>query len=56
MDITNIVGQKIVSVEKGYVNAGKESFAIEGSKLSAGVYFCTVRLDNQSSTRKMIVR
>jgi hypothetical protein len=56
MEITNIVGQKMMTVEKGYVDAGRQSIAIDGSNLSAGVYFCTIRLDNQSSTRKMIVR
>jgi hypothetical protein len=56
MTITNIVGQNMMSVEKGNVNAGKQTFTIDGSKLAAGVYFCTVKLDDQSFTKKMIVK
>jgi hypothetical protein len=56
IDVTNIVGQKVMSIEKGNVNAGKQLFTIDGTNLAAGVYFCTVRLDDQSFTKKMIVK
>jgi hypothetical protein len=45
-----------MSIEKGNVNAGKQLFTIDGTNLAAGVYFCTVKLDNQSFTKKMIVK
>jgi hypothetical protein len=55
MYISNLVGQKLLTVEKGNVNAGKLSMAIDGSSLSTGVYFCTVMIDDQSVTKYMIV-
>jgi hypothetical protein len=56
MDITDVMGQKVMSIHKGITPAGSCQFVIDGSRLSAGVYFYTVRLDNQSITNKMIVQ
>jgi hypothetical protein len=56
MDITNVMGQKVMSIPKGASPAGSSQFVIDGSRLSAGVYFYTVSLDNQSITNKMIVQ
>jgi len=56
LDITNVTGQKVMSIQKGASPAGSNQFVIDGTGLSAGVYFYTVRLDNQSITNKMIVQ
>jgi Secretion system C-terminal sorting domain len=56
LDVTNIVGQKVMSFEKSNVTAGKQQFTIDGSKLNSGVYFCTVKVDGKSYTQKMIVQ
>jgi hypothetical protein len=55
LDVYNMMGQKIMTYNKGVVNAGTHQFVIDGSQLTAGVYFYTVRMNNQSSTHKMIV-
>ncbi|MFH1160707.1 MAG: T9SS type A sorting domain-containing protein [bacterium] len=53
--ITNVVGQKVLDVQKGNVSAGSHQFTIDGSQLNTGVYFYTVKVDNTSVTKKMIV-
>ena len=54
--VTNLVGQNIMTMDKGNVNAGNQQFTIDGSKLNSGVYFCTVKVDDTSYTQKMIVQ
>jgi len=56
MEITNVMGQKVMNIEKGASPEGSCQFVIDGSQLSSGVYFYTVRLNNESITHKMIVQ
>jgi hypothetical protein len=56
MNITNVVGKNMMSIDKGNVHAGNQVFTIDGSKLAAGVYFCTVNINGQTCTKKMIVK
>jgi hypothetical protein len=56
IDVTNVVGQKIMSFEKTNVTAGKQQFTIDGSRLTSGVYFCTLTVNGNSYTQKMIVQ
>lgn len=56
MEITNVMGQKVMSIQKGISPVGSSQFMIDGSQLSSGVYFYTVRLNNESITHKMIVQ
>jgi len=55
IDVTNLTGQKVISINKGFTNAGSYRYSIDCSQLSAGVYFYTVTLNNESRTMKMIV-
>jgi len=55
VEITNMVGQKVMSFNKGSVNAGTQQFTIDASQLPAGVYFYTLKLEDQKSTGKMVV-
>jgi hypothetical protein len=55
LDVTNVMGQKVMTMPKGFSPAGSSQFEIDGSGLSTGVYFYTIRLGNQSITNKMIV-
>ncbi|MFH0895155.1 MAG: T9SS type A sorting domain-containing protein [Bacteroidota bacterium] len=55
IDVTNIMGQKIMTINKGNVASGSHNVVIDGSKLTSGVYFYTVRAGENSVTRKMIV-
>ncbi len=55
IELTNLLGQQVMSMNKGTMNAGPQQFNIDASSLSSGVYFITVRANGQKYTQKMIV-
>jgi hypothetical protein len=55
LELHNVMGQKVASVDKGYVANGAYQFTIDATGLASGVYFYTVKLDKESRTNKMIV-
>jgi hypothetical protein len=55
VEVTNIMGQKVMTMDKGFVNSGARKFTIECSQLTTGVYFYTVKINGESFTHKMIV-
>jgi len=55
MELINIMGQKVYEINKGEVNSGTHFFKIYANKLSAGLYFYTVKAGDTSITKKMIV-
>jgi hypothetical protein len=55
VDVTNLVGKQVMSLNKGNMNAGSQQFSIDASNFSAGIYFVTVIVDGQKFTQKMIV-
>jgi hypothetical protein len=55
LEVYNLMGQKMMTANKGVVNSGTHQFVIDGNKLSAGIYFYTVKIGNASFTHKMIV-
>jgi len=55
IEITNIAGQKVSSLDKGYQAAGAHQFTIDAGSLQAGIYFYTVKVSGQTFTKKMIV-
>lgn len=55
LDVTNLTGQKIISMEKTNLTAGTYRFTIDGSQLAPGIYFYTVKFNNELITNKMIV-
>lgn len=55
IEVLNIMGQKVLTMDKGLVNAGVQSYTIEGGSLSSGIYFYTVKINGESYTHKMIV-
>jgi len=56
IDVMNITGQKVMQLNNGRLSAGNHTFQIDGSSLSAGVYFYTVYAGGSSVTKKMIVQ
>jgi hypothetical protein len=54
--VYSVIGQKVLEINKGTVDSGNHYFTIDGSQLTAGVYFYTVKVDNESVTKKMIVK
>lgn len=55
LTVYNTMGQQVLELPKGMVNAGNHYFSVQADNLTAGVYFYTVTVDNQSVTKRMIV-
>jgi hypothetical protein len=55
LDVYAVTGQNVLEIDKGTVGAGTSRFILHSSQLKPGVYFYTVRSNDESSTRKMIV-
>jgi hypothetical protein len=53
--VSNVMGQQVISMDKGLVAAGAHQYTIDTHQLSAGVYFYTVKINGESYTKKMIV-
>jgi hypothetical protein len=49
------MGQKVYDYNAGIVGSGVHKLTIDGSNLQSGVFFYTVKADENSVTRKMIV-
>jgi hypothetical protein len=55
IEISNIAGEQLITVDKGVVPAGKQNITLDVSRLAPGIYFYTVRVNGDSVTRKMVV-
>ena len=55
LSVCNIVGQKVIEINKGTVNRGTHILTIDGSNLKSGIYFYTVKAGLNTVTNKMIV-
>ncbi|MEI7980944.1 MAG: T9SS type A sorting domain-containing protein [Bacteroidota bacterium] len=55
VEVSNIMGQKIMNIDKGFMYAGVHRMTIDGTQLSSGIYFYTVKINNETFTHKMIV-
>jgi len=53
VDVFNVAGQKVATVASEYMSAGSHSVVWDASKLSAGVYFYTVKTSDFAKTMKM---
>lgn len=53
--VTNMTGQKVMELNKGFVPAQNHTFTIDASNLQAGIYFYTVTAGSSQVTKKMIV-
>ncbi|MCK4678765.1 MAG: T9SS type A sorting domain-containing protein, partial [Bacteroidales bacterium] len=51
----NLMGQKVYGYNAGIVVSGVHKLTIDGSNLQSGIFFYTVRADESSVTRKMII-
>ncbi len=56
IDVYNTVGQKVISGTPQKISVGTHTLTIDGSRLTAGVYFYTVRAGDAVVTRKMIIQ
>lgn len=55
LDIIDVTGKVITSINEGSVNAGQHTIKVNGSDLSEGVYFYTFKAGEYSVTKRMVV-
>ncbi|MBI5403429.1 MAG: T9SS type A sorting domain-containing protein [Ignavibacteriae bacterium] len=55
LKIYNILGKEVSILVNGKQTPGEYEATFDGSSLSSGIYFCTLRTDNFSDTKKMIM-
>jgi len=53
VEVYNVAGQKVDTIADGFLDAGNHSVVWDASRLSAGVYFYTVKAGGFSKTMKM---
>lgn len=53
--VTNMMGQRVMEINKGMLTSGKHNISINTSSLSSGIYFYTVTANNNSVTKKMVI-
>jgi hypothetical protein len=53
--VTSILGQQVTEIFSGALNNGPYQFEVNTDKLSAGIYFITLRTEKQNITRKIII-
>jgi hypothetical protein len=55
IELTNMLGQTVLSVNKGSVSPGTQTHTVDAGQLKPGVYFVTVKLNDQMTTGKIVV-
>jgi hypothetical protein len=55
LEVTNLIGQKLYSKDKGFSRPGSYQFGIDVSDFKSGIYFYSVRLNSRNVTKKMMV-
>ncbi len=56
VELFNMMGQKVMEINKGIGSTGINHITLNTSKLQNGVYFYTVKAGNNSITKKLIVQ
>lgn len=54
-EVTNTLGQVVLTRDLGRVSAGSHQFALDAGNLKSGIYFCSVIINGQKNTTKMVV-
>jgi hypothetical protein len=55
VEVYNLMGQKVMTSNRGQMNAGQHRIQLDMSSFAPGLYFYTVNAGNHIVTRKMIV-
>ena len=53
--VYNMLGQQVVELAKGWMEAGNHTVTFDASALSSGVYFYSLKADNYSCVMKMLL-
>ncbi|MCK6622916.1 MAG: T9SS type A sorting domain-containing protein [Calditrichaceae bacterium] len=55
LDVYNLTGQKVATLEKGRKAAGQYTVNFDAANLPSGIYFYTLKAGNASLTQKMVL-
>lgn len=56
ISVSDVVGKKVATLVKNdQKKAGKHQVFFDGSRLSAGIYYCTIQAGNHIETQKMVI-
>jgi carboxypeptidase T len=55
LKVYNILGSEVATLVDGFMEAGKHSIKFDAKDFTSGVYFYTIKADNFTSTKKMIL-
>jgi hypothetical protein len=55
LEIFNIAGQRIETLADEYLMPGNYKTVFDGSKLSSGIYFCRLSVNNFTSSKRMVL-
>jgi len=55
IDVYNVVGKKISTINAGTLNEGSQIVEFDGSELTKGVYFIRMRINNELISKKIII-
>ncbi len=54
-EVYDITGRKLMTINEGFKNAGKNTTLLNASGFSKGIYFYTLKANGQSVTKRMVV-
>ena len=55
LKVYNILGSEVATLIDGFIELGKKSVRFDATELTSGVYFYTIKTEDFTSTRKMIL-
>jgi hypothetical protein len=55
LKVYNLLGSEVTTLVDGFMEAGKQSIKFNAKNFTSGVYFYTIKADNFTSTRKMLL-
>ncbi len=53
LTVYNILGEKVLSLVDGYQKAGEKRVRWQANSFSSGIYFCQLKVDGQTVTKKL---
>jgi len=56
VQVYNMLGEKVYSVDNGRMSAGQHTMAIDCSGLQSGVYFVKFNTDNATTTKRLVIQ
>jgi hypothetical protein len=55
LNIVDVTGKQVMAIDKGQMTAGEHSIELNTTGFAPGVYFYTLTVDGQQSTRRLVV-